>query len=434
MPETIFTSRTIPILSETRLDTEEALLESVVSVFAPDYPDRKEGEGTRAYLQSDDPDCPHLWPVHIQRTRNALHVFVLGTGHHRWIPLEAPSSMPVTFGAWMQQHGVDLRTDWSPEADLGKALTLGTSGSFNATARRAWNPVSMNQAGTDVPVVGQMEQLMQAAEQNQMVPVWDAETGEKMVTSLHYLTPRQPDASAMEMSLLPDDQRRLLEEWVERTGELISPGTTYRPPTVLMLHGEPGSGKTWTVRLLARYLGCPIIPLELDAVGELPSVDRFRRAFERAAEYGGLVLVEDVDALAPANPVDTLGTLLRQMFLSALDAFPGLMVATTTEPASVAPAFTSRCGMVIRLRSIDQLPKEVASAVWRRLFSANGITANNDLIETLAGTGAQPRAVLHITGLIRAMDPEDSLTVEALEEILHAVAVAADAPDPAPGG
>lgn len=352
------------------------------------------------------------------------------------VPLLPPERWPVAFESWLARLGIRLGEPdpdvMSPEVSdrLGQIVTSGT---FNALALKAWNPASLRSEGTRLPVAGQTALLIQAIEQRALLPVWHAETGERLLTLPSELAPREGDPQALRASLLLDDQQSLLEAWVERTGQLVDPGSAFTPPTILLFHGPPGSGKSWTVRLLSRYLGCPIISIEGIVSGFPPTADDFRRAFQRAEEYGGLLLIEDVDAFAPAQPRDTAGALLRQTFLSVLDAFSGLVVATANDAAEVAPAFVSRCGMRLALQPLDRLSKEVASVVWKRLFTANGLEAGDDLLELLAGTGAPPRAVMHITGLIRAMGPDKALTAADIEEIKYAADLAAHAAEPADG-
>lgn len=352
----------------------------------------------------------------------------------RIVPLEPPEQWPIVISDWLAQRNVLLASEEKLSPDVADRLgQIVTSGTFNALALKAWNPASLRCEGQHLPVAGQTELLIRALQERAMVPVWHAETGERLLTLPGLLAPRHPDLHALDASLLLDDQQSLLQAWVQRTGELVDPGAAFTPPTILLFHGPPGSGKSWTIRLLSRYLGCPIISVEGIAGSFPPSAETFRRAFRRAEEYGGLLLIEDVEAFAPKQPLDTAGALLRQTFLSVLDSFSGLVVATTNEVREVAPAFVSRCGMRLALQPLDQLSKEVASVVWKRLFTANGLEAKEDLLELLAGTGAPPRAVMHITGLIRAMDPDKTLTAADLQEIQYAADLAANAAEPDDG-
>jgi len=73
------------------------------------------------------------------------------------------------------------------------------------------------------------------------------------------------------------------------------------PPGGVLLHGPPGSGKSFAARRLAEFLGWPVFEINAGTVGS-PYIHhtsmRLRELFESAAnEAPSIVLIDEVDAL-----------------------------------------------------------------------------------------------------------------------------------------
>jgi hypothetical protein len=93
-------------------------------------------------------------------------------------------------------------------------------------------------------------------------------------------------------------------------------------PSGILLHGPPGSGKTYAVKSLADFVGWPVFDVSISSIGS-PYIHetsvRLRRIFEEAADQApSILLMDDLDAIASdrnmggqAHKVEEVGELLR---------------------------------------------------------------------------------------------------------------------------
>ncbi len=136
------------------------------------------------------------------------------------------------------------------------------------------------------------------------------------------------------------EQRLIREEWGVAKGE--------KPAQVLLMHGPPGTGKSFCARALAGELGRPLLRVAVGGlrskyVGE--SEQNLSRLFRRAAREQAVLLLDEVDAL-----VSTRGDrrsahhddVLTSTLLTLLDTHDGVVVMTTNRPGALDPALARR--------------------------------------------------------------------------------------------
>lgn len=159
------------------------------------------------------------------------------------------------------------------------------------------------------------------------------------------------------------EQRLIREEWGVARGE--------SPAQVLLMHGPPGTGKSFCARALAGELGRPLLRVAVGGlrskyVGE--SEQKLTRLFRRAAQEGAVLLLDEVDAL-----VSTRGDrraahhddVLTSTLLTLLDTHDGVVVMTTNRPTALDPALARR--IIWHL----QVPLPDAAArlcIWRAML------------------------------------------------------------------
>lgn len=121
-----------------------------------------------------------------------------------------------------------------------------------------------------------------------------------------------------------------------------------RPPNGILLYGPPGSGKTYAIRTLAKYLGWPVFELGIGTTGS-PLIHqtsvRLKTLFRQAAEQApSLILIDEIDALAgilwngaEEYKVEEVSELLK--LVEAAGATGVTVVATTNRKEAVDAAF-----------------------------------------------------------------------------------------------
>jgi transitional endoplasmic reticulum ATPase len=110
----------------------------------------------------------------------------------------------------------------------------------------------------------------------------------------------------------------------------------------VLLSGPAGSGKSALVRAVAAGVGAAVTLLwapEIAALANNDAAARLRRAFE-SIRSPGVVIVADVEALAPRDQPGPLPTVFRQLLGDALRT-GSAVVCTTSRPESVDPGLRS---------------------------------------------------------------------------------------------
>ncbi|GAA0814997.1 AAA family ATPase [Spirilliplanes yamanashiensis] len=133
-------------------------------------------------------------------------------------------------------------------------------------------------------------------------------------------------------------------EVLTRLGTTVSLG--------VLLTGPAGSGKSALVRAVAAEVGARVTTLwapEIAALTNDAAAGRLRTAAAAVREAAAVLLVADVEALAPREDPGPLATVFRQV-LGELVRSGAAVVCTTSRPESVDPA----------LRSPDLLATQIA--------------------------------------------------------------------------
>ncbi len=124
-----------------------------------------------------------------------------------------------------------------------------------------------------------------------------------------------------------------------------------KPPGGILLHGPPGSGKSFAAKKLAEHLGWSIFEIDIGRVGS-PYIHQtsvqLRRTFDAAAAKApALVILDEIDALASERSgafhdykIEEVAEMLRLIEASAERGI--LVVATTNRKDAIDPAMLRR--------------------------------------------------------------------------------------------
>jgi cell division protease FtsH len=124
-----------------------------------------------------------------------------------------------------------------------------------------------------------------------------------------------------------------------------------KPPGGILLHGPPGSGKSFAAKKLAEYLGWSIFEIDIGRVGS-PYIHQtsvqLRRTFDAAAaKTPALVILDEFDALASErsgafhdHKIEEVAEMLR--LIEAASERGILVVATTNRKDAIDPAMLRR--------------------------------------------------------------------------------------------
>lgn len=124
-----------------------------------------------------------------------------------------------------------------------------------------------------------------------------------------------------------------------------------KPPGGILLHGPPGSGKSFAAKKLAEYLGWAIFEIDIGRIGS-PYIHQtsvqLRRTFDAAAAKApALVILDELDALASErsgsfhdHKIEEVAEMLR--LIEAASERGVLVVATTNRKDAIDPAMLRR--------------------------------------------------------------------------------------------
>jgi hypothetical protein len=194
------------------------------------------------------------------------------------------------------------------------------------------------------------------------------------------------------------------------------------PRRGVLLHGRPGTGKTWALQWVAQQVvgDATVIFATPSVVGSAPLM---RTAFEMAVDAAPVLLVlEDLDIGAGHRAISpgAFGELLNAM--DGPGAVAGVFVgATTNHPEILDPALSQRPGRFDVTFEVPEAPESARRQALRTLAGDLGIVDDEEITELVQATNgwsmAEVAAIGHMAILISTDTNEPLSLLAGLNEI-----------------
>ncbi|GHJ51354.1 ATPase [Nonomuraea sp. TT08I-71] len=177
----------------------------------------------------------------------------------------------------------------------------------------------------------------------------------------------------------------------------------------VLIGGPAGSGKSALVRAVAARVRARVRPLwapELAALGNDAAARRLREAAAAVRDNGpAVLLVTDVEAIAPADGPDPLATVFRQVVAETVRA-GAAVVCTTGRPEAVDPAL--RSPDLLSLRITVPLPdpalrREQLTVLTRQVPLADDVRLDEVAARTPGFVAADLAALVREAGVRAAL-------------------------------
>jgi len=205
----------------------------------------------------------------------------------------------------------------------------------------------------------------------------------------------------------------------------------------ILLHGQSGTGKTTTARIIARYVNCEDLQKDEDGhaqpCGKCSSckyeIDKHPDVFEvNAANFRGIDEVRTLTRqfqMAPTfnfrifilDEVHQLTPQAKEALLKPLEEPPEhvIVVMATTNPEKLTPTMRGR----MRQLEVRPLTELSCAKLLRKVCKQEGYELEKEQLLTISRlTGAQPRAALQALGAVldnirfkKTQDPAEMITI-----------------------
>ncbi|PNP80998.1 hypothetical protein FNYG_05465 [Fusarium nygamai] len=137
---------------------------------------------------------------------------------------------------------------------------------------------------------------------------------------------------------------------------------------IILLHGPPGVGKTYTVEAISEWLHRPLLALTVADIGTVETLveGELMKWFDLAEAWNAVLLVDEADIfLERRQNRDLARNGLVSAFLRRMEYFKGLLFLTTNRVGQIDDAFISRVHVAIGYQALDE---ETRRKVWSGFF------------------------------------------------------------------
>ncbi|KAI9162830.1 ATPase family AAA domain-containing protein [Paramyrothecium foliicola] len=133
---------------------------------------------------------------------------------------------------------------------------------------------------------------------------------------------------------------------------------------IILLHGGPGTGKTYTAESVADYARKPLFRVTCGDIGTKPvDVEKYLETVLRLGRiWGCVVLLDEADVFLEERTLSDLDrNALVSVFLRVLEYYNGIMILTSNRVGHFDEAFKSRIQLALHYESLTQTQRQ---SIW----------------------------------------------------------------------
>lgn len=138
---------------------------------------------------------------------------------------------------------------------------------------------------------------------------------------------------------------------------------------IMLLHGSPGTGKTFTAESVAEIARKPLYPVTCGDIGTQPAdVERYLNSvFHLGKMWDCVVLLDEAEVFLEQRTLQDLNrNALVSVFLRALEYHEGILILTTNRVGTFDEAFKSRIQLSLRY---ERLQRHQRKQIWLNFMS-----------------------------------------------------------------
>lgn len=138
---------------------------------------------------------------------------------------------------------------------------------------------------------------------------------------------------------------------------------------IMLLHGSPGTGKTFTAESVAEISRKPLYPVTCGDMGTEPeAVEKYLESvFYLGQIWDCVVLLDEAEVfLEQRNLQDLKRNALVSVFLRALEYYEGILILTTNRVGTFDEAFKSRIQLALRYEKLKDYQRK---EIWRNFMN-----------------------------------------------------------------
>ena len=172
---------------------------------------------------------------------------------------------------------------------------------------------------------------------------------------------------------------------------------------IILLHGEPGVGKSSTAESVAEFTHRPLFQVTCGDIGE--SADevesRLENHFQLAHKWGCVLLLDEADVFLEArSKTDLKRNAIVSVFLRVLEYYSGILFLTTNRVGAFDQAFRSRIHMSLFYPKIEE---DATIKIWEmNIDRAREIWGDNLSIDEPDRKGILKFASKHYRELVKS--------------------------------
>ncbi|KAF5613872.1 TOB3 (member of AAA-ATPase family) [Fusarium subglutinans] len=217
------------------------------------------------------------------------------------------------------------------------------------------------------------------------------------------------NSTAFDQLVLPHDYKRIIHAFV---GAQMSGLDDFDDVIqgkgrgiIMLLSGEPGTGKTLTAESVAEIMQRPLYNMSAAELGDVAQEveQKLDCALELSTRWGAVLLLDECDVFLECRTTsDIKRNKLVSIFLRLLEYFEGVMFLTTNRVSAFDPAFESRIHLTIHYPNLDYTSR---LHIWKTFVNIdnNRSGLSGDELDELAGVELNGRQIKNVVKTARLL-------------------------------